>query len=136
MLTVSEMRATTEVMSPIAWKDLRYFTADELRCPCGCGRADMTVRFMFALDDLRHRAGFPIMVNSGFRCPEYDATLGGKGNHPSGEAADIGVSFHRAWALLRLLPGTFEGIGIRQHGEAAGRFMHLDMRGKRFWTYS
>ena len=46
------------------------------------------------LDPLREWYGKPIYVNSGYRCPELNAAVGGVANsqHLSGEAADIDVN--------------------------------------------
>lgn len=43
------------------------------------------------LDPLREKFGRPIIVNSGFRCPELNRAVGGAviSQHLSGEAADI-----------------------------------------------
>lgn len=43
------------------------------------------------LDPLREMYGKPITVNSGYRCPKLNATVGGAKNsqHMKGEAADI-----------------------------------------------
>ena len=46
------------------------------------------------LDPLREWYGKPIMVNSGYRCPELNRAVGGvpDSQHLSGEAADIDVN--------------------------------------------
>ena len=43
------------------------------------------------LDPLREKYGKPVMVNSGYRCPNHNLTVGGVKNsqHMKGEAADI-----------------------------------------------
>lgn len=43
------------------------------------------------LDSIRERWGAPIIVNSGYRCPELNKSVGGVANsqHCLGEAADI-----------------------------------------------
>lgn len=45
------------------------------------------------LDPLREWYGKPIYINSGYRCPELNKTVGGVNNsqHVNGEAADIDV---------------------------------------------
>ena len=57
------------------WDDIRYFTREEFRCQCGgkyCNGfpaepAEETVRMA---DEIRHRAGVPLNVNSGVRCKQ------------------------------------------------------------------
>lgn len=61
------------------------------------------------LDPLREAWGGPIMVNSGYRCPELNKIVGGTPNsqHQRGEAADITVGSRsdnrRLLALIKRL---------------------------------
>ena len=61
------------------------------------------------LDPLRDAWGAPIMVNSGYRCPELNKLVGGTPNsqHQRGEAADITVGTparnRRLLALIKRL---------------------------------
>lgn len=87
---------------------------------------------------MREALGFPLIVTSGYRCPDYNdkiASTGRNGPHTTGLAVDIAVSYHRARALLSEAPQRFSGFGAKQHAEAAGRFVHLDLLEPRFWTY-
>jgi len=119
------------------------FTEDEMRCRCGCGRADMDPQFMRTLERIRDGFGRPLKITSGFRCPEYDARpfVGGAGVHPTGRAGDIGIWGEDVFHLLALVyaDGTITGIGQKQHGPHAGRFIHLDTTHgplrPRIWTY-
>jgi zinc D-Ala-D-Ala carboxypeptidase len=107
----------------MSWK---YFTEDEMRCKCGCGRCEMDEEFMRLLDKMRGRCGFPFKVTSGFRCPQYNAQVsitGADGPHTTGKAADIALSERRKYFALDELFGlvdTFRGIGI------GNDFIHLD----------
>lgn len=104
-----------------------HFPDKELFCKCGCGRLP-NPEFMAKVENLRMRAGFPMPVSSGFRCPEHNAKVsstGAWGPHTTGRAIDIAVSHSRAMELVRLaLTSGFTGIGINQKGNA--RFIHLD----------
>jgi uncharacterized protein YcbK (DUF882 family) len=106
---------------------LRYFKREEFKCK-HCGAEKMDPAFLVLLDELRHRCGFPLPVTSGYRCPAYNdkvSTTGPNGPHTTGKAADIGVSRHRAYDVLRhALAMGFTGIGVKQKGEE--RFVHLD----------
>lgn len=106
---------------------LRYFRAIEFACK-HCGANRMEARFLLDLDELRHRYGKPLIITSGYRCPEHNAHVsntGHTGPHTTGCAADISVDGADAYTLLRLaLEMEFTGIGISQKGH--GRFIHLD----------
>ncbi len=118
------------------------FSEDEMRCKCGCGRADMSDTFMARLQRVRDawQRG-PMVVNSAFRCPEYNMQIGGaEGVHPSGHAVDIKVAGEDAFHLLTVaLDKGMTGIGGRQRLAWSGRFLHIDDLGgptrPRFWTY-
>ena len=93
---------------------------------------------MLRLDLVRDTCGFPIIITSGYRCPKHPIEAskpGGPGPHSTGKAADLGVSFHRARALLTMVTQNFNGLGIKQHGDSAGRFIHVDLLEPRLWTY-
>lgn len=120
------------------WSVIKHFTADEFVCAC-CGEERMEHFFLADLDDVREKLGFPIIVNSGYRCPEYNdkiSSTGRAGPHTTGLSADLGVSFHRAKPLLKLALEVFKGVGIKQHGAAASRFVHVDNVRERIWTYT
>lgn len=108
--------------TPSPW---RYFSVEELRCKCGCGRWDMDHVYMDRLVALREDLGFPFPINSAYRCVEYDQSIGGAGVHPTGHATDIGVSGHQALQLVsRATAHGMTGVGVKQKG--TGRFVHLD----------
>lgn len=109
---------------------LRYFSAagdPNFACKCGCGLGfdDMSPSFLSGLDDARDFAGVPFVINSGIRCPEYNARVsstGADGPHTTGRAADIRVrnSRERRAILEALFEMGFHRIGI------AGSFIHVD----------
>lgn len=115
------------------WDEYPNFARWEFECSCGCGRADMDPDFVAKLQELRDALGQPLSVNSGYRCPEYNASVshtGENGPHVLGVASDL--SAHGAFAarLLRAaLPLGFTGFGINQKlGTPYNhRYVHLDM---------
>ncbi|HHO49275.1 MAG TPA: peptidase M15 [Desulfobacteraceae bacterium] len=106
-----------------------HFKLRELQCKCGCGRMDIDPDFLRRLEDLRVAYGRPMIINSGYRCPEYNnrvSTTGLDGPHTIG-AVDVRCSGHEAHLLLHMaMIVGFSGIGVKQHGPHSGRFLHLD----------
>lgn len=104
----------------------------EFVCPC-CGCLCITPRFyshMEKLQELRDRVGFPITVNSGYRCPTHNKEVGG-----------VADSQHRIFATdirpteagkdkLKLISTVAEELGFDGIGKYP-TFVHLDMRGSR-----
>ena len=78
------------------WDDIQYFQRAEFRCQCGgtycdgfpAEPAEETVRLA---DEIRRRAGVPLNVNSGLRCKQHNADVGGVWNslHLTGQAIDL-----------------------------------------------
>jgi uncharacterized protein YcbK (DUF882 family) len=111
----------------MAWE---HFTHDELRCRCGCGRVEMKDSYMRKLIKLRKAAGFAFPVTSGYRCPLHNdivSTTGRDGPHTTGRAVDIGCYGEQAfWIVQHAAQFGFTGIGVKQRGNYAGRFVHID----------
>lgn len=112
-----------------------HFSWEEARCPDGCvvpaavraevvRTAEMAERVRAAL------GGRPMRVLSWYRCPKWNAHVGGVPNseHLRGRAIDFvirGLSPVKTQAeivLLKLYPGTVQGLG-----KYAG-FTHIDRR--------
>jgi uncharacterized protein YcbK (DUF882 family) len=88
----------------------------------------MDAVFLEQLDELRHMYGKPLIITSGYRCPDHNAAVsatGRTGPHTTGRAADLRVDRRDALQLLKLaLALNFTGIGVNQKGN--GRFLHVD----------
>jgi uncharacterized protein YcbK (DUF882 family) len=114
------------------WDTERWpsFTFSEMRCKeTDTNRMDK--EFMDMLQQLRHRIGQPLYIASGYRDASHSAEKSkknaGSGPHPSGKAVDIKVYGKQAMVVVReALALGFTGVGLKQHGEAAHRFVHLD----------
>ena len=128
----------------MSW-DAEFFTADELRCQCGCGEAAMHPAFMQQLYKLRRDFDQPLTVSSGYRCPTHNdnvSSTGRYGPHTTGKAVDLRISGTDAVHLLQLATAQgFAGIGIAQRGNHAARFIHVDTlenapRQPRPWIWS
>lgn len=121
---------------------MRYFLFSEFdqKGLAGSGEKFMDRSFITNLDALRHKCGFPFIISSGYRTPEYNnrvSSTGYAGAHTTGKAADIAVSGENARTVLKnaLDMDCFTGIGINQRGDK--RFIHLDSvpGKKRIWSY-
>lgn len=69
---------------------MSYFKEEEFKCPC-CNRVFINPILIPTLDLIRSDYGKPMVVNSGFRCPSHNRTVGGaaQSEHLIGTAADI-----------------------------------------------
>ena len=108
------------------WSKYPNFTEAEFKCK-HCGKVEMSPVFMAKLQQLRNAYGKPMIVSSGYRCPDHptEAAKTKPGAHASGQACDVAVSGNDAYALLKLaLAFEFTGIGVNQKGDS--RFLHLD----------
>ena len=106
---------------------MKHFRLAEFACKhCQANLMDDT--FLARLDDLRDRCGFPLIVNSGYRCPDWNekvSSTGRDGPHTTGKAADLAVDRARARTVIAVASQMgFAGLGVQQKG--AGRFIHID----------
>lgn len=116
----------------------KNFKLEEFMCKCGCdstGDVPMQVAFIMKLQKMRDLYNKPMKITSGYRCPEYNAKIGGAENsyHMLGRAADIYCpkSSDRYALIKYALEAGFRGIGIGDN------FVHVDDRdtGGRCWLY-
>ena len=100
--------------APVAfWKDIRYFTRSEFRCPCGkCGGfpVEPEETLVRLADQVRDHFGAPVIVSSGVRCQAHNDELPGSAKnsyHLRGKAMDfcvLGVSGAELLAYVKTLP--------------------------------
>lgn len=105
----------------------KYFAWSEFDSPDqpGSGKLHMSEQFVHVLDDVRACAGFPFIVNSGYRTESHNAKVGGVSNssHLQGIAVDIAAPTE---AQKRTIAKCAIRNGITRIGW--GRtFIHLDM---------
>lgn len=107
----------------------KYFTAHELTCRCGCGGLPESL-LVEKLDKVREECGFPLIVTSAYRCPDWNMQVsqtGRTGPHTLGLAADIKIYGFAGFRLMQIaLDNKVQGIGFSQHGPHTNRFIHLD----------
>lgn len=122
------------------WRDLppgswRWpnFTPQELACR-GTGKIKISTVLMDKLQALRATVG-PLHINSGYRSPEYNATLPGAvkdSQHTHGTAVDISMAGHDPLTVYETAKGLgFLGFGF--YPEPRNNFMHLDVGAARWW---
>jgi zinc D-Ala-D-Ala carboxypeptidase len=118
-----------------------HFSPEEMACKC-CGCVKIDSEFMDRLEVIRERMAVPLPVNSGYRCPAHNSAVsstGEDGPHTTGSAADIAISGRDAFDLIGWAYELgFTGIGVRQHGDHSGRFIHVDLLGDgrpTVWSY-
>ena len=70
---------------------LRHFSPGEFRCKDGCGGGieHMNQDLLMMLDQVRDRAGIPLVLSSAYRCPAHNQAVGGVDDsaHTRGYAA-------------------------------------------------
>ena len=130
---LADFSGTTEEATEVdPWENIEYFRPEEFKCKCGkhCdgypAKIDMTmVRYA---DAIRKRLGVPLIVNSGLRCKQHNANVGGVKNsqHVLGAACDLGapagVSPEKMAQVAEEVIGNTGGIGIYGWG------IHIDSR--------
>ena len=124
--------------------EIKSFTFDEMACHncahCG-GLSDMDEFFMIKLQQLRDACGFPLQVNSGYRCNGKNIDVKGHktSGHLSGEAADLRCDRDRARVVIAKAIEMGFSVGIQQKGK--GRFVHVDTKKRvsgeaNLWSYA
>lgn len=106
----------------------KFFTRAELACK-HTGKCEMDPAFMERLIRLRERMSRPLVISSGYRDRTHpaEAAKTTTGAHQQGRAVDIAITGGDALRLIGLaLDLGFTGVGVKQHGPHAGRFIHLD----------
>ena len=125
------------------WDGIEFFSRPEFKCKCGgkyCSGypVEMDPEGLRVVDEIRRRAGVPLRVNSGLRCPGWNAdpSVGGAVNslHTTGRAVDLSGSISpeklRAVAeevTKELIPGR-GGIGLYRWG------IHVDTGAYSRWN--
>lgn len=122
MLTYSYKYAAEKLLSP-------HFRVREFHSkhdPSDLVKVDE--RLLTLLENIRNHVGKPVHLNSGYRSPEYNATLKNaspRSQHCNGKAADIwveGVTPKQIADIAECYLGRSGGIGIYK------TFTHVDVR--------
>ena len=112
------------------WRDIRYFTRAEFRCPCGkCGGfpVEPDENLVRLADKVREHFGAPAIVSSGVRCQAHNDGLPGSAKnsyHLRGKAVDFcvrGISGAKLLAYVKQLPVHY----VYQINDSD--FVHMDV---------
>jgi uncharacterized protein YcbK (DUF882 family) len=95
-----------------------------------CDKILIDSELVEVLEDVRTHFNAPVIINSGYRTPEYNKKIGGTKNsqHTKGTAADIRVKGVPASKVQQYLKNKYQdkyGIGSYR------KFTHIDTRKKR-----
>ena len=103
----------------------KNFKLKEFQCKDGSQLVKIDSELLQKLQQLRDLIGKPIMVNSGYRTPEYNKRVGGAKNsyHMQGKAVDIKINGLGPKEIAKKAEKIgFNGVGIYKN------FVHLDIR--------
>lgn len=130
--TVAKLKKPSSVPKSTGsfWDDIRYFTREEFRCPCGrCNGypAEPVEKLIRAADRIRGIAGKPAHVSSGVRCAAHNAELSGSASnsrHLYGRAMDFYIEGMTSTQLDALVGAQPE---IAYHYKINDRYVHMDV---------
>jgi len=119
----------------------KNFKLEEFNCSCGCDMPQNVfsnvVKLAGQLQILRDYIDRPIKINSGYRCPEYNATIPNSSKysqHQYGKAADIVVNGLKPTEVYAIIEDLIDMGAMLQGGlglyEKNG-FVHYDIRKKK-----
>jgi hypothetical protein len=103
-----------------------HFSSSEFRCTHQGGNFRISTELVQMLEQLRARWGRPIVVDSGYRTPTYNATLSGaaaNSYHLRGMAADI----HISGVSVAEIDNAAADLGFGGRGRYKNGFNHLDV---------
>lgn len=107
-----------------------FFKPHELRCKCGCGEIRIDTALIDRLNQLRSEIETSLTVNSGYRCPAHNKSVGGAAHslHVEGMAVDISTTEPEFQSrFVELAKPIFGGVIVYS------RWVHVDTRVKPFF---
>lgn len=116
-------------IDPKDWP-LKWFTPRELASK-GNGSLLVNMDALSRLDAMRELIGRPMIINSAYRDPLYNARVGGApmSMHKFGRAFDVSLRGHYKADLIRAAKQVgFTGFGVNYH-----TFLHIDTGRSRQW---
>lgn len=110
-------------------KSLRFFKPKEFQCKCGkcgLGYGMMDKNLLSMLDEVREKAGVPLVLSSAYRCKAHNESLKEAvedSSHTKGKAVDIKCLDSKT--RFKILKAAFE-VGFRRI-EPRETWIHLDV---------
>lgn len=112
-----------------------HFSVYEFACSDHSDIVLIDTELVYILEQVRAHFGKPVHINSGYRSPSYNISIGGspRSQHCLGTAADItikGVDPIRIALYLASMPYFQKrgGIGYYSRVQLTGGFVHVDVR--------
>lgn len=123
----------------------KHFKLSEFKCKCGKCQVPANMppqELVDILDDIREHFGV-VVINSGYRCPEHNAKIGGakSSRHTFGDAVDIVVKGVKTLDIYNYVIAKYDskpyGIAKKITTNPYGGFVHIDTRGTKRarWNY-
>lgn len=106
----------------------KYFKKEEFACNCGCGFDDVDPKLIELMDYIREKAGEPLYITSGCRCPYWNEHERGEPNsqHLYGTACDFWAENTSVESLYTYAEeGNADGVGLYP------TWVHADVRSGR-----
>lgn len=122
----------------------KNFSIKEFECSSECETPkdvySNIIKLVAQLQYLRDYIDKPIKINSGYRCQEYNAKIGGvkRSQHILGKAADIRVDGMKPKEVHSIIEELISKGEMLQGGLGLySSFVHYDVRGKKArWDFS
>lgn len=124
-----EVEEPAEANSSGIWAKSEFFTREEFRCQCGgkyCNGfpVEPDPELVRDCNEIRRRLGVPVYINSGVRCRQHNAAVGGVANslHCDGRAADLRSekSPHEMYRVAEEVLGNTGELGLYNWGIHVG----------------
>lgn len=107
-----------------------HFTGAEMACKDGTTEYMYAPELMRILEDIREHFNKPVIINSGYRTPEWNTKVGGAKNsyHMKGMAADIVVKGVNPKQVAEYASVIMQNGGVIRYTN----FVHIDVREKKY----
>lgn len=107
-----------------------HFKGAEMACKDGAKEYMYAPELMRILESIREHFNKPVIINSGYRTPEWNTKVGGAKNsyHVKGMAADIVVKGVSPKQVTEYASAIMQNGGVIQYTN----FTHIDVRSKKY----
>ena len=104
----------------------KHFIGKEMACKDGAEEYMYAPELMNVLDNIRDHFNKPVIINSGYRTPEWNMKVGGAKNsyHVKGMAADPEVKFNFGQIMAKEASSIMGDGGVIRYTN----FVHVDVR--------